>query len=151
MTDFDIYNQQMLRLAASVPRIGRLESPDASVTVHNRLCGSHITVDLKLADNLVADYAHEVHASVIGQAVASVVAQVIVGLPATEIDAGAAALRALLMEKRLPTSAPWTALEPLLPVADVRSRHGSARLPFEALERALDEIGRRDGRRLSRP
>ena len=147
MTDFDLYNRQILRLAASIPRIGRLESPDASGTAHSRLCGSRITIDLKLADGLVADYAHEIRACVIGQAVASVLAQMIVGLRAAEIHAGAAALRALLKEKTLPTSAPWTALEPFLPVADVRSRHGSALLPFEALERALDEIGRKDSGR----
>jgi NifU-like protein involved in Fe-S cluster formation len=143
MMDFDLYNRQILRLAASIPRIGRLESPDVSVTADSRLCGSRITIDLKLADDLVAGYAHEVRACAIGQAVASVVAQVIVGLPVAEIHAGAAALRAILEQKMLPTSKPWTALEPLLPVADVRSRHGSALLPFKALELALDEIGRR--------
>lgn len=109
--------------------------------------GSRITIDLKLDGDVITDYAHELKACVIGQAVASVLAQVVAGLPAAELHVGAAALRALLKDKTLPTSAPWTALEPFLPVADVRSRHGSALLPFEVLERALDEIGRKDGGR----
>lgn len=147
MTDSDLYNRQILELAASIPRIGRLDSPDASVTARNRICGSRITVHLNLVDNVVADYAHEVRACAIGRATASVVAQTIVGLPAAEIRAGAAAFRALLADKTVPTSAPWTVLEPFLPVADVRSRHGSALLPFDALERALDEIERRGAER----
>ncbi len=32
MTGFDLYNQQILRLAGSIPRIDQLESPNASVT-----------------------------------------------------------------------------------------------------------------------
>lgn len=141
MTDLDLYNREILRLAASIPRIGRLEAPDASVTAHSQLCGSRITVDIELADDVVVDYARTVRACAIGQAVASVVGRVIVGLSVADIHSGAAALRVLLREKRLPTSAPWTALEPFLPVVDVRSRHGSALLPFEAVERALNEIG----------
>ena len=142
MTDSDVYNRRILQLAASIPHVGRLASPDASATAHSRLCGSRITIDLKLADGVVADYAQEVRACVIGQAVASVVGRVIVGLPVAEIRAGATALRVLLKDKELPVTEPWSALESFFPVADVPSRHGSALLPFEALERALDDICR---------
>ena len=142
--DIDLYNRQQMDLAASIPRTGRLEAPDTSVTARSRLCGSRITVHLKLADDVVADYAHEVRACLIGKAAASVVARTIVGLPVDEVYAGSAALRALLKEKALPRSAPWTVLEPFLPVANVRSRHGSALLTFDALERALDALGGRD-------
>lgn len=138
--DLDLYNREILDLAASIPRIGELEAPDVSVTARSRLCGSRITVHLKFIDDRVADYAHEVHSCVIGKAVASAVAQNIVDLPVAEIRAGAAALRSLLKAKVLPTSAPWTVLEPFLPVSDLRARHGSALLPFDALERALDEV-----------
>lgn len=140
MTNFDLYNRQILTLAGSVPRLGRLDSPSASVTARSPLCGSRVTVHVKLSDGMIADYAHEVRACVIGRAVASAVAGVIVGLPVTNIHEGAKALRALLKNKTLPPSEPWTVLEPFLPVADVRSRHGSAQLVFDALERALDEI-----------
>ena len=145
MMDLDLYNRQLLDLAGAIPRVGRLEAPDASVTARSRLCGSRITVHLELVDDVIADYAHEVRACLIGRAAASVVARTIVGLPVAEVYAGSAALRAVLAEKTAPTSGPWTAFEPFLQVADVRSRHGSALLPFDALERALDEIRSRDG------
>ncbi len=31
----DIYNRRILELAADIPRLGRLENPDASATAHS--------------------------------------------------------------------------------------------------------------------
>ena len=137
MIDLDLYNKQILRLAASIPRVGRLAAPDASATAYSRLCGSRITIDLKLNDDVITDYAHEPRACVVGKAVASVVARVVVGLTINEVDAGAGVMRAVLQEKTFPPPGPWAELEPFLPVADFRSRHSSALLPFEALQRAI--------------
>lgn len=138
--DLDLYNKQILQLAASVSRIGRLASPDASATAHSRLCGSRITVDLKLKDEVVIDYAQELRTCVIGEAVASVVARVVVGLTVDEVNEGAEVMRAVLQDKTFPPPGPWAALEPFLPVADFRSRHSSAMLPFEALQHAIAEV-----------
>lgn len=144
MTDLDLYNKQIMELAASIPRQGRLDDPDATATARSRICGSRATVHLKLDGDIVTDYAQELKACVIGQAVASIVGRLIVGLTVDDIHAGADALRTLLRDRKLPKTEPWTALEPMLPVADVRSRHGSAMVPFEALERALKNIGDKD-------
>ncbi len=140
--DIDLYNKQILQFAASIPRVGRLAAPDASATAHSPLCGSRITVDLKLDGDVITDYAHEIKACVIGKAVASVVARVVVGLTVDKVDEGAEILKAVLREKTLPPPGPWAELEPFLPVADFRSRHGSALIPFEALQRAIAEVGR---------
>lgn len=35
----DIYNRRILELAADIPRLGRLDRPDASATAHSKLCG----------------------------------------------------------------------------------------------------------------
>ena len=141
--DLDLYNKQILRFAASIPRVGRLAAPDASATAHSRLCGSRITIDLKLDGDVITDYAHEVRACVIGKAVASVVARVVVGLTIDAVDEGAGILSAVLQDKTLPPPGPWAELEPFRPVADFRNRHGSALLPFQALQRAIAEAGPR--------
>ena len=141
MMDLDLYNKQILQLAASIPRVGRLANPDASASAQSRICGSRITIDLKLNGDVITDYAQEVRACVIGQAVASVVGRVVVGLTIDKVDEGAGVLRAILQEKASPPSGPWAELEPFLPVSDFRSRHGSALLPFEALQRAIGEAG----------
>ena len=44
----EIYNSRILELAADIPRLGRLRTPDASATAHSKLCGSTVTVDLKV-------------------------------------------------------------------------------------------------------
>src|SRR5688500_7635585 len=56
----DIYNNKILELAGNIPRIGRLADPDATARAHSRLCGSTVTVDLKVAEGRVSDFAHDV-------------------------------------------------------------------------------------------
>lgn len=55
----DVYNTRILELAGNIGRIGRLPAPDASATVHSRLCGSTVTVDVCLEGGVVSDFAHE--------------------------------------------------------------------------------------------
>ena len=71
----DLYNEKILAYAANIPRLGRLEHPDASATHRSRLCGSQVTVDLKMEDGRVADFAHDVKACALGQASSSIMAQ----------------------------------------------------------------------------
>ena len=125
--DLDLYRARFLNLR-SIP-VGRLDAPDASADAHSRLCGSRITIDIKLDGNVIADYAHEPKACAIGQASASVVARTVVGLTVDEVNDGAEIMTAILKEKTPPPSGPWSVLEPFLPVADFRSRHNSARFP----------------------
>ena len=139
--DLDLYKDQILEFAISIPRVGRLDAPDASADAHSRLCGSRITIDIKLDGNVIADYAHEPKACAIGQASASVVARTVVGLTVDEVNDGVDLMTAILKKKTPPTSSPSSVLEPFLPVADFRSRHNSAFLPFEALQRAIAELG----------
>ena len=135
----DLYKDQILKLAGSIPRVGRLSEPDATATAHSRLCGSRITVDIKIDDNVIIDYAHDSKACAIGKASASVVAGVVVGLTTEDVYEGAEIMSLILRDKTPPPPGLWSALEPFLPVADFRSRHHSAFLPFEALQRAIAE------------
>ncbi len=139
--DSRLYNKQIIRLAGSITRAGRLAAPDASASADSRLCGSRITIDITLNGETITDYAHELRACAIGQAVASVIAEVIVGLTVDEVEEGAEILKAILQERRPPPPGPWIGLEPFLPVADFRNRHGSALLPFQALQQAIVKAG----------
>ena len=56
----DLYSAKVLKLAAELPRTGRLTAPDASVEKVSKLCGSRVTVDVKVADGRVADFAQDV-------------------------------------------------------------------------------------------
>ncbi|MBN9246238.1 MAG: iron-sulfur cluster assembly scaffold protein, partial [Hyphomicrobium sp.] len=71
----EIYNTRILELAGAISRIGRLANPDGTATGHSKLCGSTITVDLKLHDGRVSDFGQSVKACLLGQAAASVMAR----------------------------------------------------------------------------
>ena len=68
----DIYNRKILEFAADIPRLQRLDHPDATAVAHSRLCGSKVTVDLKMADGVVTDFGHDVKACALGQASSSI-------------------------------------------------------------------------------
>ena len=91
MSDADLiklYSGRILELAASIPAIGRLPYPDASVRRRSPLCGSTVTVDVRVEDGRIADYAQDVKACALGQAAASVVGSVALGRTRDEVPAG---------------------------------------------------------------
>jgi len=72
----EVYNRRIIELAGTIPRIGRLASPDATATAVSRLCGSTVTIDLKMDGDTVTDFAHEVKACALGQASSSIMAAI---------------------------------------------------------------------------
>ena len=126
----DLYNARILELAGHIDRIGRLDQPDGTASAHSKLCGSTVTVDLKLADGIVTDFAHEVRACALGQASSSLLAANIVGHDAAELGAIRDSLTAwLAREGDLPA---WPGLDIFVPALDYTARHPSIRLAFEA-------------------
>jgi NifU-like protein involved in Fe-S cluster formation len=136
----EIYNKRILELAADIPRLGRLERPDASATAHSKLCGSTVTVDLALDGDVVSDFAHEVKACALGQASSSIMARHVVGSTADELRTVRHAMRRMLKEGGEPPSGKWEDLRVLEPVRDFKARHASTLLTFDAVVDALDEI-----------
>src|SRR4030095_3057159 len=92
------YHRRILELAGTIPRIGRLESPDASATAHSKLCGSTVSIDLKMDGDTVTDFAHDVKACALGQASSSIMARNVVGSKAGELRALREAGRRMLKE-----------------------------------------------------
>ena len=142
----DLYNDQILRFAANIPRIGHLDSPDATATAHSRLCGSTVTVELAVDGDKVTDFAHEVRACALGQASSSIMAQQIVGASKDELRTVRDEMRAMLKEGGPPPSGRFADLAILEPVRDYRARHASTMLTFDAVASALDQIDGLDRR-----
>jgi NifU-like protein involved in Fe-S cluster formation len=136
----DIYNTRILELAGTIPRIGRLAAPDASATAHSRLCGSTVTVDLKMDGDVVTDFAHEVRACALGQASSSVMARHVVGARAEELRAVRETMRRMLKENGPPPEGRFADLRFLEPVRDYRARHASTMLTFDAVVDAIGQI-----------
>jgi NifU-like protein involved in Fe-S cluster formation len=136
----DVYNERILELAGNIPRLGRLPDADASATAHSKLCGSTVTIDLKLRDGLVADFAHEVKACALGQASSSIMARNVVGAKPDELRALRETVRRMLKENGAPPQGKWADVAVLEPVRDYKARHASTLLTFDAVVSALDQI-----------
>jgi len=136
----DVYNGKILELAGNIPRLGRLADPDASARAHSKLCGSTVTVDLKMDGDTVTDFAHDVKACALGQASSSLIARHVVGAKADELRELRETMRKMLKENGPPPSGKWADFAVLEPVRDYKARHASTMLTFDAVVQAIDEI-----------
>ena len=137
----EVYNSRILELAGNIPRLGRLADADASATAHSKLCGSTVTIDLKMDnDETVTDFAHEVKACALGQASSSIMARNVIGAKASELRELREAVRKMLKENGDPPSGKWADIAVLEPVRDYKARHASTLLTFDAVVSAIDEI-----------
>lgn len=139
----EVYNSRILELAGDIPRIGVLDDADASASAISKMCGSKVTVHVKMADGKVSDFSHQVHACALGQASSSVMAGNVIGATREEIEAVRDTMRAMLKEKGDPPTGKWSDLEVLQPARDFKNRHQSILLTFEA---TLDAIGQIEAR-----
>jgi len=136
----DVYNAKILELAGNIPRLGRLSDADASATAHSKLCGSTVTVDLKMDGPLVADFAHDVKACALGQASSSIMARHVIGAKPAELRELRETVRKMLKENGPPPTGKWADIAVLEPVRDYKARHASTLLTFDAVVSALDQI-----------
>ena len=136
----DVYNSRILELAGSIPRIGRIPDAHGSATAHSKLCGSTVTVDLKMAGDTVTDFAHDVKACALGQASSSIMARHVVGSQAEELRTLRDAVRRMLKENGAPPAGKWADIAVLEPVRDYKARHASTLLTFDAVVSAIDQI-----------
>ncbi|PWK61839.1 iron-sulfur cluster assembly scaffold protein [Aminobacter sp. AP02] len=139
----DIYNTKILGFAGNIGRLGRLENPDASATAHSKLCGSTVTIDLKMEDGVVTDFAHVVKACALGQASSSIMAENVVGASADELRAVRDTMLRMLKEGGTPPQGRFADLKYLEPVRDYKARHTSTMLTFDAVVDAIGQIERK--------
>jgi nitrogen fixation NifU-like protein len=129
----DLYQRAILERAKAPAR--RLDSPSASVTVDNPLCGDRVTLDVMLENGAIAAIGHQVRGCALCQASAAVIAATLTGQALAAAGAGRAALDSVL--KGGAAQAPWQELAIFAPVQRHKSRQDCVRLPFEALAQAL--------------
>ena len=137
----ELYHNRVLELAAGIPHVGDLESPDGSVLKVSRVCGSTVKVDLTLdeAGERVTAIAVDPKACALGQAATSILAEHAVGATIEEIIAARDALKDMLKDNGPPPEGRFWELRHLEPVADYPPRHTSTLLAFEAAVAAIDE------------
>jgi NifU-like protein involved in Fe-S cluster formation len=135
-----IYNQKILEFASDIPRLKRLERPDATAIAHSKLCGSKVTVDVNMDGDVVTDFGHDVKACALGQASSSIMARNVVGSTADELRTVRDRMYAMLKENGPPPEGRWRDLEALSPVREFKARHASTLLTFDAVVDAVEQI-----------
>lgn len=141
MSDSDLiklYSARILGLAADIPHLGRLPSPQGTARRRSPLCGSTVTADVIVNDGRVAEFAQDVKACALGQASAAVLGEVVIGRSLPELQTAREALRAMLKEGGPVPSAPFQGYEVLLPARDYKNRHASILLALEAVCEAME-------------
>lgn len=133
----DLYSAKLLKLAANLPRVGRLDAPDATSEKVSKLCGSRVTVDVKVEGDRVADFAQDVKACALGQASAAVLGAHVIGASLAELESARDAFRAMLKADGPPPEGRFAELALLAPVKDYPARHTSTLLAFEAAAEAV--------------
>ena len=134
-----LYSQRILALAAEIPHIGRLEEPDGTAMKRSPLCGSTVTVDVKVSDGRVTDFAQDVKACALGQSSASVLGSQVIGRTREEIQTARDQLHAMLKAAGPAPDAPFDGLEALMPAKDYKNRHASILLAWDATLAAIDQ------------
>jgi NifU-like protein involved in Fe-S cluster formation len=135
----DIYNQKILAFAADIPRTARLAHPDGTAVAISRLCGSKVTVDIRLDGAVVSDFGHEVKACALGQASSSIMARHVIGSTTAELRELRARMYRMLKDDGPTPGGKWADLAALEPVRGFKARHASTLLTFDAVVAAIDK------------
>ncbi len=133
----DLYPGRLVAHAKAARGKGRLDSPDATHTADNPLCGDRVTADVRLAEGRIAALALHVRGCLLCEAAASVIGAHAPGSTPDDVAAVARDLAAYLKGKTAAPPASWPDLADFAPVRAHRSRHTCVTLPFEAAERAI--------------
>ena len=136
-----LYSQRILALAAGIPHVGRLDAPDGSAMKRSPLCGSTVTVDVRLDGDRIAEFAQDVKACALGQSSAAVLGAEVIGRSRDEIAAAREQLEAMLKKGGPAPAAPFGELEVLEPAKDYKNRHASILLAWDATLAAIDQAG----------
>ncbi|WP_412545547.1 iron-sulfur cluster assembly scaffold protein [Maricaulis sp. MIT060901] len=133
----DLYSSDVLRLAANIEHIGRLDAPHARVRRVSRLCGSELELDLVIDGGVVADHALRVKACALGQASAAVLSAHLRGASLDDVTAARDGLLAMLKSDGPVPEGRFTELAALDGAREYPARHQSVMLAFEAAVEAL--------------
>jgi NifU-like protein involved in Fe-S cluster formation len=139
-----LYSRDILRLAVSIPHLGRLAHPAATVEKRSTICGSIVSVDLTAdGEGRVTALAQEVRACALGQASASLMGAAAIGRTAGQLEEARKTLAAYLAGTR-DDPGDWPGLVVFAGARSYSARHPAILLAFEAAAEAAALATRAD-------
>ena len=135
-----LYSQKILSLATELPFTSPLKDPDISITKRSPVCGSTISIELKVNNNHISEFSQEVKACALGQAAATIVANSIIGISFNEVRTARVQLLNMLKKNGKTPDQPFEELEVLTPAKDYKNRHASIMLSLGAITEGLESL-----------
>mgnify|MGYP001804421006 CR=1 FL=1 len=132
-----LYSGRMLALAADIPHAARLEAPDATAKQRSPLCGSVVTVDVRVEGDVLTGLGQDVKACALGQAAAAVVGANAPGATLSQLATAREQLFNMLKGSDLRPEAPFSDFEVLLPAVGFENRHASILLSIDGVIAAM--------------
>jgi len=133
----ELYQRNLMRLAANATGSGSLDAPDLEGTLDNPTCGDRITIQVKLEDGRITELAQENRACLLCQASASLLAENAIGLTLGDVETVRGKIEDILKNGESTATSPWEKLSYFAPVKEHSSRHICVLLPFNALRDIL--------------
>ncbi len=142
--DIERLYRQLKAYGRVVRQDRRLSDPQVdTVTVRSPLCGSELTLDAVIAGDRVQRLGWAVRACSLGQATTGIVVAHQGELQARDVHAIGVQLESIL--KGEARTSDWPELQLFAFAQDIPVRHGSALLPFRALEQLFERARQRRG------
>ena len=132
----DLYQEELLAYASSVEQFRRLQNPTGTGTAVSRSCGSRVTVDLMLLEDVISDIGLDVDACAWGSASSAIVAEKAVGKTLDEINSLGQSIWCMLRDGGAVPTGDWKNFKFLAPAKILENRHQSICLIFDAIKKA---------------
>jgi NifU-like protein involved in Fe-S cluster formation len=137
-----LYTTEILRLAAATARYARLDDPQGSADKRSPICGSRITVDVRLDEaGKIVQLGQDIRACALGQASAALMGEAAIGKSAQDLTRARDGLRHWLAGET-ETPGDWPGLNIFEPAIPHKARHAAIMLAFEAAAEAVESAGR---------
>ena len=135
----DLYTNNILELASTIPITTRLKEPDVTVTKRTAICGSSITLDLNISDSKISEVGLDIKACALGQASACIFLTHAVGTDLKIITELRKNLKTFLDAGSFLIKDPFARYKCFEPAQKVPYRHDSVLLILDASIEALQK------------
>ena len=135
----DLYTNNILELASTIPITTRLKQPDVTVTKRTAICGSSITLDLSISDSKISKIGLDIKACALGQASACIFLTHAVGTDIKIISELRNNLKMFLDKGSFLIKEPFAEYKYFEPAQKVPYRHDSVLLILDASIEALQK------------
>ena len=136
----DLYTNNILELASTIPVTTRLKHPDISITKRTAICGSSITLDLNIVEAKIREVGLDIKACALGQASTCIFVSHAIGTDLNTILELRKNLKTFLKKGNFLIKDPFTRYKYFEPVQKVPYRHDSVLLVLDASIEALQKV-----------